>query len=93
MLQQDNAPAHKSRSTMQFFAQNGLDVLPWPPHSPHLNPCENLWTLIKGRLEDREIHGRSELRLAVDQELQILTESMSRRVQAVIAATGGTTNY
>ena len=101
MFQQDNAPAHKSRSTMQFFAQNGLDVLPWPPQSPDLNPCENLWSLMKGRLEDREIHGLGELRLAAEQEfnrvtredLQTLIESMPRRVQAVIAARGGTTKY
>ena len=101
MFQQDNAPAHKSRSTMQFFAQNGLDVLPWPPQSPDLNPCKNLWSLMKGRLEDREIHGLGELRLAAEQEfnrvtredLQTLIESMPRRVQAVIAARGGTTKY
>lgn len=100
-FQQDNAPAHRSRSSMQFFEENGLDILPWPPQSPDLNPCENLWSLMKGRLEEREIHGMEELRQAAEQEfnrvtreeLQTLIASMPRRIKAVIAARGGTTKY
>lgn len=101
IFQQDNAPAHKSRSTMQYFEDNELQLLPWPPQSPDLNPCENLWSLMKARLEDQVIHGMVELEAATEQVFENvdvnymhqLVASMPRRIQAVITARGGTTIY
>ena len=34
-FQQDNAPCHKARKTMDFFRDNAIDVLEnWPPYPP-----------------------------------------------------------
>ena len=100
-MQQDNAPAHKSRRTLQFMENNGIRLLPWPPQSPDLNPIENLWAILKSRLENLDIHGMDQLVVAARREwdaippetLANLVASMPRRIQAVIQAQGGPTRF
>lgn len=45
LFQQDNAPCHKSRFTMNWFSQQNIEILPWPSRSPDLNPIENIWNM------------------------------------------------
>ena len=52
IFQQDNAPIHKARIAMEFFRENGIELLEWPPNSPDLSPIENLWSLLKHRLSE-----------------------------------------
>jgi transposase len=44
---QDNAPIYVSNESKQWFADNGIKLLDWPPYSPDLNPIENLWFPLK----------------------------------------------
>lgn len=55
-LQQDNAPAHKTKENMQLIAASvpGGHFLDWPPNSPDLSPIENLWAWMEHQLGDRE---------------------------------------
>ena len=53
IFQQDNAPAHKSKKTLKWLDEMKLIVLDWPTYSPDLNPIENVWGIIKRKLESR----------------------------------------
>lgn len=43
MFQQDNAPIHNSKDTMEFLSRNGIWTIDCPPYSPDLNPIEHVW--------------------------------------------------
>ena len=47
ILLKDIAPCHTSRKMRTFFQKIGLMVLKWPGISPHINPVENLWAIVK----------------------------------------------
>lgn len=40
ILHQDNAPAHRAIATQETIAQLGIEIMPHPPYSPDLAPCD-----------------------------------------------------
>jgi len=40
MLHHDITPCHTAISVIEFLAKKGIPVVPQPPYSPNLNPCD-----------------------------------------------------
>lgn len=99
----DGAPCHKGKTVTKFLKDNGVRVLPWPGNSPDMNPIENLWAILKKRMKKENICNKTELIAKLisvwhrDEEIkafcETLTDSMPRRISALIKAKGSFTKY
>jgi hypothetical protein len=95
-FQQDNAPCHTARSTVQWFEEQQIRVLPWPATSPDLNPIENVWSIIDQGLVKMKIGSITELKTAItniwyeiDKEVWLkLSQSLRGRVSKVLKLKG-----
>lgn len=101
ILQEDNAPIHKSRMIKKFLKDIGQNVIQWPPQSPDLNIIENLWHYLKLHIPERLGKSKQEAwedikdtwsQIPSDYVMKLF-ESIPRRLQEVIDAKGGNTSY
>lgn len=46
----DNAAFHKSSKTKELIEKAGCELLFLPPYSPHLNPIEQFWGVLKRKV-------------------------------------------
>ena len=80
---------------------NNVKVMEWPVQSPDLNPIENLWCDVKGKVAEHKPTNNAQLWNAVQlawssipvERCQKLVDSMHRRCAAVIANKGYATKY
>ncbi|CAH1957897.1 unnamed protein product [Acanthoscelides obtectus] len=102
-FQQDNAPPHVARVTIDFFQHNDVTLLTWPPRSPDLSPIEHVWDMMGRRLLNLQRPPqtlealREELMVAWNEipqeDIDHLIRSMPRRVGECVAHQGASTHY
>lgn len=102
-FQHDNSPVHQARIINAFLDENNINVLPFPPKSPDLNPIENVWGLMLKIIHQHDFRPRNQEELQqkimqawdhIDNQLtQNLVFSMPRRLQSVLENNGSITKY
>jgi transposase len=104
IFQHDNDPKHTSNLVKDYLQEQDYQVMDWPPQSPDLNPIENMWQLLKLRLNEYETPTRgmnmlyersSEIwyNTIKVEEVQKVIESIPNRIKACIKNKGYWTKY
>ena len=95
---QDNVPCHKSESTKKYLEKKYICLVSdWSPQSPDINIIENLWSILKSKVDK----STSELWKAIEEKFYSipdsviinLYDSIPRRLQAVLNSNGAHTKY
>ena len=101
-FQQDNAPCHKSKFTMNWLNDKGILTIDWPPQSPDLNPIEHLWDFLKRKVAKKNCSSLKCLRKCIekiwkeeipDDLIKNLINSIPKRIKACLENKGGHIPY
>ena len=98
-----NATPHTARNTRNFLVGEEAEVMQWPTRNPDLNPIKHIWDQMGLFIRDIDNPTTTVVRLqevllqawgTVNPEwMEVLVQSMPRRLKAVMAARGGHTRY
>jgi len=98
LLHHDNARPHVAHSVVEFLDKYGIQIVPHPPYSPDLAPCDFwLFPEIKFPLRGRKFKSNNEVVKAVEAEckrlgkdgLKFVFQKWQERWQKCIATEGG----
>uniref|UniRef100_A0A9J7Z6L1 Tc1-like transposase DDE domain-containing protein n=1 Tax=Cyprinus carpio carpio TaxID=630221 RepID=A0A9J7Z6L1_CYPCA len=78
--QQDLAPAHSAKATSTWFKDHGIPVLNWPANSPDLNPIENLWGIVKRKMQYARPKNAEELKATIRATWALITHEQCHRL-------------
>ena len=65
IFQHNNVPRHRAKTVCDKIEEMGLQILPWPAHSPDLNPIKNARKVLKTRISYQKYANEDELWQAV----------------------------
>ncbi|KAL4500908.1 hypothetical protein ABPG72_020142 [Tetrahymena utriculariae] len=76
LLLQDNAPCHRSKETKDYLVQNSIETIAHPPNSPDLNPIEQIWAILKRRVEKQQPKNANQLKETIVNEWNQIEQSI-----------------
>ena len=100
-MQMDNARIHWTLDALRFYKENNIVVIDWPAYSPDLNPIENVWAYIKGKLSGKKFISMKQIETEIIKiwesipkiQIEKTCESIYDRIGDCIEMKGGLTNY
>ena len=76
VLHHDNVPAHTALSIREFLVKKNIPILPHPPYSPDLAPCDfYLFSKLKSKLKGHHFGTTENIQKVVTNKLHTLTEN------------------
>jgi hypothetical protein len=105
IFQQDGAPAHRAKETVQLLQDETPDFIPptlWPPNSPDLNPVDyKVWSALQQKVYNHNIPDVNCLRRYITEEWGKMDQRMfdaaikqwRNRLHACVNARGGHFEY
>jgi transposase len=80
LLHHNNAPAHTALSIQEFLAKKKIPVVPHPPYSPDLAPCDFFFfPRIKMKLKGRRSDHIDTIKMNTTRELNMLSREDFQR--------------
>jgi hypothetical protein len=78
--QEDGAPAHRARETVELLGIETPDFIPptlWPPNSPDLNPVDyKIWSVMQERVYQTKVRDIVDLRQRIFEVWDELDQSI-----------------
>ena len=101
VMQWDNDPKHRSKSTTEWLQEKKIRLLEWPSRTPDLNLIEMLWYELKRAVHTRHPKNIAELKQFCKEEWSKippdrragLIRNYRKRLDEVTAAKEGSTSY
>jgi len=92
VLHHDNAPAHTALSIRKFLAKKNIPVLPHPPYSPDLAPCDfYLFPKLESKLKGHHFGTMENIQKTVTDELHTHLRKMASGTAMISGKNVGTT--
>ena len=79
-LLQDNAKPHAAKDTQEFLKDEGIKIIKHPPHSPDLNPIEQIWAWMKQEITRASYNTIDGLIAAIEDKWQALSLNYQNKV-------------
>jgi hypothetical protein len=73
LLHHDNVPCHAALSVREFLAKHSIPMVPHPPYSPDLAPCDFfLFLRVKSTLKGKRFQDVAEIQLNTTRQMQAI---------------------
>uniref|UniRef100_A0A674EGJ2 Paired domain-containing protein n=1 Tax=Salmo trutta TaxID=8032 RepID=A0A674EGJ2_SALTR len=81
LFQHDGAPCHKAKVITKWLGEQNIAILgPWPGNSPDLNPIENLWSILKRRVDKQKPTNSDKLQALIMQEWAAISQDVAQKL-------------
>ena len=81
LFQHDGAPCHKAKVITKWLGEQNIDILgPWSGNAPDLNPSENLWSILKRRVDKQKPINSDKLQALIMQEWAAISQDVAQKL-------------